>query len=137
MIEDNYVYLGFRGDFNLDDFVSRIGIQPTKRVEKKSIGPSSNFPKQSVLRYGQKHASQNDSVADFYSLADQVVDELAPFVEEIKQAIDEFEVDVTLQFVVWISTDEEKATPVLGLSNRAIQFAGTLGASVDIDSYRG
>jgi len=42
-----------------------------------------------------------------------------------------------LEVVLRITLDETKSTPAIGFDSRVISFLNRVGASIDIDTYRG
>jgi hypothetical protein len=45
--------------------------------------------------------------------------------------------EAVLEVVLTITLDETKSTPAIGFDSRVISFLHEVGASIDIDTYRG
>jgi len=124
------VYFALKGDnFDPDEVTRRTGLVPT--VVKFKADP---IPKCSswVLSSGKV----KDDLLDIYEMAAKVVKPLANIVAQIKSVKEQYDLRAVLQVVLWISADENVPTPAIGFDEDVTAFLGTIGASIDIDTYR-
>ena len=135
-MDTSYIYFGLAGDFDPTDLSKEIDLDSTYSSAKHSKDPVRKLPRCSLMRFAQINSNQNSSELDVYKLADEVVDQLEPFTEQFAVAIEKYQLEATFQVVFWYPVSEEKSTPVLGFSNRVIQFLAATGAFIDIDGYR-
>jgi Domain of unknown function (DUF4279) len=61
---------------------------------------------------------------------------LSPHSEKIASVRKQLGLEAVLQVVLWITTDESKSTPAIGFNPEVISFLNTVGASIDVDTYR-
>lgn len=70
-------------------------------------------------------------------MASDVIDRLCYSLQQINEAKKKFGLSVRLQVVLSISVDEQVSNPTIGLEETDVEFFGAVGASIDIDTYRG
>ena len=124
------VYFALYGnDFDPDQVTRLVGMEPS-----------------SVRRQGKpvpKHSSWNVSsgriendVIDVYEMSNALVARLRPYEENIAAAKRQFKLQAVLQVVLWITAEESKSTPAIGFESEVISFLNSVGASIDVDTYR-
>jgi hypothetical protein len=62
---------------------------------------------------------------------------LSGLAEAIRDAAELHSLEATMQVVLTISPDDSLSTPAIGFSKESIQFLASVGASIDVDTYRG
>jgi len=70
-------------------------------------------------------------------LASSLVDALEPHADRILAAKQAYGLEAVLEVVLSIAADEKESTPAIGFDRRVISFLNKVGASIDIDIYRG
>jgi len=78
-----------------------------------------------------------DDVIDVYDMASSLVATLEPHADRIVEAKRAYGLEAVLEVVLRITLDETKSTPAIGFDSRVISFLNRVGASIDIDTYRG
>lgn len=129
-----FVYLGFYGDFDPIAISKLIPLVPNKCEAKHSRNKHARIPRSSILRYAQT-GTQN-VVPDIYDLADRTVEILLPYEDILKYISAEYCDRVKLQVVMNFTADENISTPVIGFDLEVLRFVSSIGASIDIDTYR-
>jgi hypothetical protein len=135
MPDAGYIYLGIRGDFDVDEFTRFVGVQPTRAWTKGMRDPERGLPKCSIWDYS------SDKVFGFvhlHDLARELVDSLFPKLDTIKEALQHFEADAILQGVLYIDPLGEYQTSfVISFDDRVVSFVSSIGGMIDVDSYLG
>lgn len=124
------VYFSLRGDsFDPDIVTVALGIEPSRTDHK-----SDPVPKYSswILSSG-KIVSE---VVDIYSMSQGLVARFSGLSESIRALVVEHDLNATLQVVLTISSDQRISTPAIGFEAETVQFLASVGASVDVDTYR-
>jgi hypothetical protein len=124
------IYFALYGaDFNPDQVTEAIGITPSSI--KRKANPS---PKQSawILSSGLRHGE----VLDLYPVASELVQQLRPHQAAIQSAITTFGLTPVFQVVLSIPGTDSIPTPSLGFDQGVIAFVASVGATIDIDSYK-
>ncbi len=129
MPNEGEVYFGLFGD-DFDPEVLSIGIAPT-RIRRKAH-PT---PKHSSWVYSS--GKVRDDLIDVYEMASSLVAALEPHADRIVEAKRAYGLEAVLEVVLTITLDETKSTPAIGFDSRVISFLSRVGASIDIDTYRG
>lgn len=123
------VHFTLYGDnFNPDDLTKFIGVQPTSTKVK-----SSPTPKKTMWEFSTDKIE--DDIIDVYEMSSFVVSQLAPYTNNIRKAIEAFNLEATLSVALWITSDESKSTPAIGFDNNVIAFLHEVGATIDVDTY--
>jgi hypothetical protein len=123
------VYFGLFGD-DFDPAALSIGVTPTSTRRKG--GPT---PKFSSWIYST--GKQRAEVVDIYEMASSLVASLEPCAERIIAAKRAHGLEAILEVVLTITPDETKSTPAIGFDSNVIAFLHRVGASIDVDTYRG
>jgi len=124
-----YVHFTLYGDnFNPDDLTKFIGVQPTSTKVK-----GSPTPKKSMWEYSTDKI-END-IIDIYEMSSFVVSQLSPYTNNIRKAIEAFNLEATLSVALWLTSDEAKSTPAIGFDSNVISFLHEVGATIDVDTY--
>jgi len=123
------VYFALFGDA-FDPASLSIGVAPS-RIKRKA-NPS---PKQSswIFSTGKIYSD----LIDIYEMASSIVTALEPYADRILEAKEKHSLDAVFEIVLTISPDDKTPTPAIGFDSRVISFLNTVGASIDIDTYRG
>ena len=129
MPNEGEVYFGLFGD-DFDPAALSIGVAPTKTRRK-----GNPTPKFSSWIYST--GKQKGEVVDIYKMASSLVAALEPFAEKIIEAKVAHRLEAILEVVLTITTDETKSTPAIGFDSHVIAFLHRVGASIDVDTYRG
>ena len=131
MVNVGEVYFALRGtDFEPDEVTKLLGIDPS-RVKRQS----SPVPKYSSWELSSGKVS--DEVIDVYVMGEAIVAKLSGAASAIVAAISQYRLEATLQVVLTVSPDDRLSTPAIGFSAESVQFLSAVGASIDIDTYRG
>ena len=129
MPNEGEVYFGLFGD-DFDPTTLSIGVAPTKTRRKGD--PTPKFSSW-IYSTGKRKAD----VVDIYEMASSLVASLEPYAERIIEAKRAFGLEAVLEVVITISPDETKSTPAIGFDSNVIAFLHRVGASIDVDTYRG
>lgn len=127
------VFFGLRGDFVPDQLTEAIGIEPTSASMAGERIPG-KVPKCSLWDYSTEEI--RGEVVDVYDLSSKIVKDLAPYANRISTEVKRRDLMAVLQGVLWISTDEDISTPVIGFESDVISFLHHVGGTIDIDTYR-
>jgi uncharacterized protein DUF4279 len=71
------------------------------------------------------------------AMASTLVGALEPHADRVLEAKRAFGLEAVLEVVLTITRDQAKSTPAIGFDSRVIAFLHRIGASIDIDTYRG
>ena len=129
MSNEGRVYFGLFGD-NFDPEALSIGVSATKTARK-----GTPIPKQSSWIYSSEKV-QSDLI-DVYKMSSAVVSALEPHMQKILEVIEYHKLEAVLEVVLTITPDDSVSTPVVGFDPNVISFLNKIGASIDIDIYRG
>jgi len=75
-------------------------------------------------------------VVDIYEMSDVLVAQLRPYSAAILDAKNKFNLKSVLEVVLRITVDDSMPTPAIGFNPEVIAFLSSVGASIDIDTYR-
>jgi len=130
-VNEGEVYFSLWADHAFDPEVitKRLGIEPTRVIRKAD-------PRPKISSWELSSGKVVDEVVDVYELASQLVSRLAPVAERVQQLISDLDLSAVLQVVLRITMDDTKSTPAIGFDREVIRFLGTVGASIDVDTYR-
>jgi hypothetical protein len=129
MPNEGRVYFGLFGDdFNPESL--SIGISPTRTARK-----GSPIPKQSSWIYSSERI-QSDLI-DVYEMSSALVTALSPHAQQIREAMKKHNLEAVLEVVLTITPDDSVSTPAVGFDSAVISFLHEVGASIDVDIYRG
>lgn len=130
MTNEGEVYFALYGDeFDPQEVTSIVGIAPSSVHRKKGRSLGRSMWK---LSAGKLEAD----VIDVYDMTSALVDRLRPRGRQIIAAKQRFSMEAVLQVVLRITTDETVSTPAIGFSREVIEFLSSVGASIDVDTYR-
>lgn len=129
MPNEGEVYFTLFGDDFDPDSLS-IGVAPT-RIKRKG-NPT---PRQSSWIFSTGKICSD--LIDVYEMASSVVAVLEPYSDRILEAKKKHDLDAVFEVVLTVSPDDSISTPAIGFDSRVISFLNTVGASIDIDTYRG
>ena len=116
---------------------------PWSGVERKSDGVAPTRTRKKAHPV-PKHSSWDYSsgklcseVIDVYPMASLVVRALEPHADKIEKAKAKYSLEAVPQVVLVISPDPKASMPAVGFDPHVISFLNSVGASIDIDTYRG
>ncbi len=125
------VYFVLRGDaFDPSVVTAALGIEPS-RVNRKA----QPIPKHSSWEISTGKISAE--IIDVYKMGESLIAKLAESADAIRSVAAEHNLEATLQVVLTVSPDDRLSTPAIGFSRKSIQFLASVGASIDVDTYRG
>ncbi|MFC1833600.1 DUF4279 domain-containing protein [Thermodesulfobacteriota bacterium] len=133
MSNSGRVYFGLRGNFTPAELTEAIGIQPTS-AKMKGERVAGKLPACSLWAYSSEETE--GEIVDVYALSSKVVRALEPYADRIATEVQKRDLSAVLQVVLWISTDDEISTPVIGFETEVIAFLHQVGGTIDIDTYR-
>lgn len=70
-------------------------------------------------------------------MSSALIAKLEPHIDKIIEAMKEHSLEAVMEVVLTITPDETKSTPAIGFNSRVIAFLNRVGASIDVDTYRG
>jgi hypothetical protein len=76
-------------------------------------------------------------IIDVYEMGESLIAKLAESADAIRSIAAEHNLEATLQVVLTVSPDDRLSTPAIGFSRESIRFLASVGASIDVDTYRG
>jgi hypothetical protein len=125
------VYFALKGDYDFAPALvtARLGIDPDPREAKGGSKPQDN-------ELGALVGEMEAEVVDVYAMSSQLIKRLAPTAERMKQAMSELGLSAVLQVVLHITVDDAKPTPAIGFDAKTINFLSSVGAFIDVDTYR-
>lgn len=109
----------------LQDFISLI---PTATKSSEKSAPKWNYWQYGVVK-------KSDFV-DAYDLSERLVQQLLPEKQGIIEAIKKFKLNPMFRVVIYLSTSNQIPMPAIGFSRDVISFIDSIGATIDIDTYR-
>lgn len=129
------VYFGLFGeDFEPNDVSDFIGLAATRVRRRGERNPNVPLPRESSWKFST--GKIEDDTIDVYEMSELLVSQLAPYVGKIIEAVCIFNLTCKLQVVLWIDQDETKSTPAIGFERPVLDFLASVGATIDIDTYR-
>jgi len=99
--------------------------------------PDEGAPNAEAIVVGVFDGKMRNDLIDMYEMASSLVATLEPHVDRILEAKRAYGLEAVLEVVITITLDETKSTPAIGFDSRVISFLHSVGASIDIDMYRG
>jgi hypothetical protein len=73
---------------------------------------------------------------DVYVLSDLLATSLGPYAEALARAIARLGLEAVFEVELWIDVNGEVSMPAIGFTHNTIQFIHSIGASIDVDTYR-
>ena len=135
MTSTGEVYLNLFGDaFDPDEVSRTIGLAGATVHRKGERRPEVPLPRQSAWTFST--GKIEDEVIDVYAMSEALIARLAPYVGKIVEAKEKLGLTCVLQVVLWIDQDQTKSMPAIGFEHAVIDFLNTVGATIDIDTYR-
>ena len=124
------IYFALYGaDFDPDQVTEAIGITPSST--KRKANPTPKQPAW-ILSSGLRHGE----VLDLYPISSDLIRQLRPHQAAIQSAITTFRLTPILQAVLSIPEVGTIPTPSLGFDQGVIDFLASVGATIDIDTYK-
>ncbi len=129
MTNEGEVYFGLWGaDF--DPALLSLGVEPTEIQRKGDPRPKRSSW---VLSIGNVRAD----FIDVYEMSSALIAKLEPHADRIIKAMKEHSLEAVLEVVLTITPNDQISTPAIGFDSHVISFLNKVGASIDIDTYRG
>lgn len=130
MTNEGEVYFCLYGsDFDPDEITQFLGLEPTS-IKRKAC------PRPKHSSWSLSSGKIENDLIDVYEMSSVLVAKLLPYAAKISTIKRQLNVEAVLQVVLWITMDEKKSTPAIGFETEVIAFLNTVGASIDIDTYR-
>lgn len=125
-------YFSITGDFNVDEVVSKIGINPYHSIKKGEVRRSGKGVNSfSALKFGL--CKEYD-----WKVEKQMLKTIEPFMDKmeiLKEIKNMGDIDFTLVVVPYVRYDEP--APCLAPSMEVMKFCVETGTNIDIDLYVG
>ncbi len=129
-MNEGEVYFKLIGDdFDPDEITRLVGLQPTRTNRKGKLRAKFDA-------WCYSSGKVIDEVIDIYEMSSRLIEILEPKTSVILEAIERFRLSAELQIILWITMDDSKSTPAIGFESETIAFLNSVGASIDIDTYR-
>lgn len=129
MRNEGRVHFELSGD-DFDPDALFIGIEPTKTARKRS---ATNRHCVWIFSGQQVEAG----VLDIREMSAQLVRDLAPHAQALREAIRKHDLTVVLRVVLTMAPEATVAIPQIGFRPEVVSFLGELGALIDVDLFRG
>lgn len=131
---NSYVYFALTGDdFDTDKVTSSLGITPTDSWRKGDKGQFKPILEFACWRMSTDKFLQNLQID---ILVNEIVSKLFEKIGIINDLKRQFQLDSVLEIVLYIDTNEDNSTPVLGHDLRTIEFLYRTGTTTDVDIHR-
>ncbi len=129
-VNEGEVYFCIYGDnFDPDSASEYIGIQATRTMKKGTPTPKIN-----TWEYSSGKVVAE--VVDIYDMSSALVARLEPRAKAIAGFIKKHNLEAVLEVVLRITMDVTKSTPAVGFDNKTLSFLCSVGATIDVDTYR-
>lgn len=129
MPNEGRVYFGLFGD-DFDPESLSIGVAPTRTARK-----GSPIPKNSSWIFSSEKLQSE--LIDVYEMSSALIRALKPHAHKIREAMQAHHLEAVLEVVLTITPDDSVSTPAVGFDSTVISFLNEVGASIDVDIYRG
>ncbi len=130
-MNEGEVYFALIGDeFEPDEVTKIIGIEPSRTWRKGNPIPR-------CTSWVYSTGMVEDEVVDVFEMSSSLVAKLAPQAEKIIEAKEMYGLRAVLEVVLTVTQDDSKSTPAIGFESEVIAFLHKVGATIDIDTYRG
>jgi len=130
-MNEGEVYFALFGDeFEPDEVTKIIGIEPTNTRRK-----GNPIPRCTSWEYST--GMIEDEVVDVFEMSSSLIATLAPHAEKIIKAKEMYGLRAVLEVILTVTSDDSKSTPAIGFESDVITFLHKVGATIDIDTYRG
>ena len=134
-LNECHLYFALIGNgFDPDKISTTLNLKATKIVREGSRIPG-KIPVRSSWKYGTP-LLRNGDVFRLGEIAEETIIPLLPLQEKITELIKIHNRSAIFMVVLTISTDEQDSTPALCFSPAVIKFCHSVGASIELDSYR-
>ena len=130
MTHEGQVHFALYGnEFDPDEVTRLVGIEP-------SFIRHAGTPNPRQASWKISSAKLATDVLDVYEMSSALVAGLVGRADQIVQAQRRFSLNAELEVVLWLALDESVPMPAIGFTPEVIAFLHTVGASVDVDTYR-
>lgn len=129
MTNEGEVYFGLWGD-DFDPTALSLGVEPTSIMRKADPRPKHSSW---MLSTGKVRAD----LIDVYEMSSSLIAKLEPYTDKIIKAMKDHSLEAVLEVVLTVTPNDQISTPAIGFDSRVISFLNKVGASIDIDTYRG
>lgn len=131
---NSYVYFELSGE-NLDPQIitEKLAIHPTESVRK---GDKGKYNPNLECGYWKLSTDKGAESLMIDNLVEEIVSKLFDKIELINELKNQYCLNSVLEIVLFIDTNEEKPTPIIGHSLKTIEFLHLTRTKTDIDIYR-
>lgn len=130
MTNEGEVYFMLYGQgFDPEEATRLIGIEPTS-IRRKAD------PRPKYSSWAVSTGKIEGDVIDVYELSSALVSKLRPYTEKIASVKRQLKLEAVLEVVLRITTDDSVSTPAIGFDSEVILFLNSIGATIDVDTYR-
>lgn len=115
-------------NFDPEQLKDSISLMPTGTKSSEKLAPKWNYWKYGVVKKA--------TFVDTYDLSERLVQKLLPEKQGIIEAIKKFKLNPMFRVVIYFSDSNQIPMPAIGFSREVISFIDSIGATIDIDTYR-
>jgi hypothetical protein len=131
---NTYVYFALKGDkFDPSTITKQINLTPTETKQKGDIGKYKNILEHSSWELSTEKGRE---YLDVEKIVEELIDKLFDKIEIINALKKTYDLNSVLQIVLYVDTNEEESTPILGHELKTIEFLFKTETKTDIDIYR-
>jgi len=127
------MYLTIAGDFDPEDVMTKVSMQPWEHYRKHSRSLQNRIPRVSRVSYGRVVVASE--CPDLYDMSDKLYQQLKPYKEEFISLSKNDDLHFCCSTCLWMIHDIQVSTPPIGFHSDVVSFLGAIGASIDVDSY--
>jgi hypothetical protein len=132
--ENSYVYFSLSVDnFNPESVTTRLDITPTEIWKKGEIG---KYRQQLDFACWNFSTDKRKTELIVDNLVNEIINKLFEKVEIINELKSQYQLESTLEIVLYVETNPDESTPTLGFDSKTIEFLYLTKTKVDVDIYR-
>ncbi len=128
------MYLSIKGDFDPNDLITQVSLTPWKCLKKHSKSLQNKIPRCSIVNYGKVEVTSE--CPDLYQMSDELFRQLEPYRDELIALSKAPGLHFCCSTCLWMVHSLEVSTPPIGFHSDIVSLLGSLGASIDVDTYR-
>lgn len=133
-LNNSHVYFTLTGDnFDPKVITDRIGIEPIESWKKGEKGKYNPRLEYSCWKIS---TAKGLEYIELDKLVNEIVEKLFDKIEIINELKNQFQLESTLEIVLYIDFNPENSTPSLGHELKTIEFLFKTKTTTDIDIYR-
>ncbi len=130
---NSYVYFALKGeDFNPQDITDRLGIEPTASCRKGDKGKFNPSLKSSCWEISTDKEKYS---LDIDKLIEEIIAKLKDKIDTIIDLKAEYNLSSILAIVMYVDSNPEQSTPILGHDLETIEFLHQTKTITDVDIY--